>query len=230
MEDEFTTPLVRLTVALAAGALIGLERTYHGRPAGFRTHALVCTASSLLMLLTVFQFQLLEDFPVEAVRVDPTRMAQGIMTGIGFLGAGVIVRERLAVRGLTTAASIWMTAAIGILIGTGFYIAAGIAEVVALGTLALFRLIEAAMPTLHYARFMVRFRRESRMPEGELRATVTSHGITSINPSYAMDGEEPLFQYEMTIRTRDPGNFQRLAETLTKMDEVHGFTITSSEG
>ena len=157
-----------------------------------------------------------------AGRVDPTRIAQGIITGIGFLGAGVIVRERLAVRGLTTAA-------IGILIGTGFYIAAGIAEVVALGTLALFRLIEAAMQTLHYARVMVRFRRASHMQEGELRATVTSHGITSINPSYAMDGAEPLFQYEMTIRTRDPGNFQRLAETLMKMAKVHGFTITPSE-
>src|SRR5690606_37309086 len=111
----------QLTVALAAGGVIGLERSYHGRPAGFRTHALVCLASSLLMLVTLYQQAwLLPGVPLDSVRTDPTRMAQGIMTGIGFLGAGVIFKDNLSVRGLTTAASIWVTAAIGILIGIGF--------------------------------------------------------------------------------------------------------------
>ena len=121
MEKEYLTILLHLGLAVLAGGLIGLERTYHGRPAGFRTHTLVCTASSLLMLLTVYQWELLKGVPLETVRVDPTRMAQGIMTGIGFLGAGVIMKEGLTVRGLTTAASIWITAAIGILFGIGFY-------------------------------------------------------------------------------------------------------------
>src|SRR5512143_2193375 len=124
MEREGLDILARLLVATFAGGLIGLERTYHGRPAGFRTHTLVCTASSLLMLLTVYQWELLKGVPLETVRVDPTRMAQGIMTGIGFLGAGVIMKEGLTVRGLTTAASIWVTAAIGILVGIGFWYAA----------------------------------------------------------------------------------------------------------
>lgn len=136
-------------MALAAGGLIGLERSYHGRPAGFRTHTLVCMASSLLMLLTVYQVELLPTLPLETVRVDPTRMAQGIMTGIGFLGAGVIMKERLTIRGLTTAASIWITAAIGILIGTGFYFAAAVATLLALGALSLFRWIEKVLPSLY---------------------------------------------------------------------------------
>src|SRR5690242_21181174 len=104
--DDFEI-LARLMAALAAGAFIGYERSYHGRPAGFRTHALVCLASSLLMLLTVYQQ---EWFPPvgDTVRLDPQRMAQGIMTGIGFLGAGVIFKEGSTVRGLTTAASIWV--------------------------------------------------------------------------------------------------------------------------
>jgi putative Mg2+ transporter-C (MgtC) family protein len=94
--------LARILAALAAGALIGYERSFHGRPAGFRTHALVCTASALLMLVTVYEAHWV---PAAAkVQLDPTRMAQGIMTGIGFLGAGVIVKEGLSVRGLTTAA------------------------------------------------------------------------------------------------------------------------------
>src|SRR5438132_472276 len=105
--------LARLLVALGAGAAIGFERSYHGRPAGLRTHALVCTASSLLMLITVYEGHWMHAASA-LVQLDPTRMAQGIMTGIGFLGAGVIIKEGLSVRGLTTAASIWITAAIGI--------------------------------------------------------------------------------------------------------------------
>src|SRR5882672_3462282 len=117
MDSMHLTVIVHLVAALAAGGLIGLERSYQGRPAGFRTHALVCMASSLLMLLTVYQVWLLPGIPTDALRIDPTRMAQGIMTGIGFLGAGVIMREGLTVRGLTTAASIWITAGIGVMIG-----------------------------------------------------------------------------------------------------------------
>ena len=128
--------VVRLAAALAAGAMIGFERSYHGRPAGFRTHSLVCIASSLLMLVTVYESHWVKAAD-DLVRLDPTRMAQGIMTGIGFLGAGVIVKEGLTVRGLTTAASIWITAAVGILAGIGFYFPLAISVVFTLGVLAL---------------------------------------------------------------------------------------------
>jgi hypothetical protein len=78
----------RVAGALLIGAIIGFERTFHGRPAGFRTHALVCIASALLMIVTVYQSDWMTQVTPEAIRTDPTRMAQGIMTGIGFLGAG----------------------------------------------------------------------------------------------------------------------------------------------
>src|SRR6266496_4979305 len=123
---------LHLAAGLLAGGAIGLERSFHGRPAGFRTHTLVCMAASLLMLLTVYEPQW---FPgtSDSVRLDPTRMAQGIMTGIGFLGAGVIFQEGLTVRGLTTAASIWITSAIGVLMGTGMYFAGALATVLTMG-------------------------------------------------------------------------------------------------
>src|SRR5215475_5333267 len=114
----------RVLLALVLGGLIGMERTIHGRAAGFRTHALVCLASALLMMAAVYQGRWMTANAVGAITTDPTRTAQGIMTGIGFLGAGVIFKEGLTVRGLTTAASIWITAAIGILVGIGFYFAA----------------------------------------------------------------------------------------------------------
>src|ERR1700687_3708092 len=164
--------VVRLLAALAIGGLIGLERSLHGRPAGFRTHSLVCLASALLMLVTVYQLQWMTEVPLDTIRADPTRMAQGIMTGIGFLGAGVIFKEALSVRGLTTAASIWITAAIGILAGIGFYFPAVVGTLLTLGTLSVFRLVEMRMPVLFFAHFTVRFPSSDAMPERQLRNLV----------------------------------------------------------
>src|SRR4029450_3659439 len=154
-----------LSAALIAGGLIGLERSYPGRPAGFRTHTLVCLASSLLMLVTIQQGRWYAVVSPEMVRIDPTPIDQGVMTGIGFLGAGVIMKEGLSVRGLTTAASIWITAAIGILAGVGLYGALAVATALTLGTLSVFRWIEKVMPTLLYAHLHVRFRREGVVSE-----------------------------------------------------------------
>ena len=225
MEKEYLTILLHLGLAVLAGGLIGLERTYHGRPAGFRTHTLVCTASSLLMLLTVYQWELLKGVPLETVRVDPTRMAQGIMTGIGFLGAGVIMKEGLTVRGLTTAASIWITAAIGILLGIGFYFPAIVATLLTLGTLSLFRWIEAIMPSQYYARLQVRFRRQETPPEPELRDLIMQHGFSVANLSYQLGDEGKIFDYQMTIRAKGKESYRRLAETLTALEKVMEFHI-----
>src|SRR3569833_4603776 len=115
MDDQTLTVLVRLILSLLAGGIIGLERTYHGRPAGFRTHALVCSSSTLLVLLSVYQWSLLPNVPLETVRTDPTRMAQGIMTGNGFLGAGEIFKVGFSVRGLFLAVSFWFSVVFGFL-------------------------------------------------------------------------------------------------------------------
>jgi putative Mg2+ transporter-C (MgtC) family protein len=225
MEKEYLTILIHLGAAVLAGGFIGLERTYHGRPAGFRTHTLVCTASSLLMLLTVYQWQLLADAPLETMRVDPTRMAQGIMTGIGFLGAGVIMKEGLTVRGLTTAASIWMTASIGILFGIGFYFPAIVATLLTLGTLSLFRWIEAVMPSQYYAHLHVLFKRQELLPEPELRDLITAHGFSVANLSYQLADEGKVFEYQMTVRVGNRDSYRRLAETLTGREQVLEFHI-----
>jgi len=120
MSEEHMVMAGRLLASVLAGGLIGLERSFRGRPAGFRTHTLVCMASTLLMLITVYEWQWMESLSPDSIRMDPTRMAQGIMTGIGFLGAGVIFKEGISVRGLTTAASIWVAASIGMAVGFGY--------------------------------------------------------------------------------------------------------------
>lgn len=215
----------RLVAALAAGGIIGLERSYRGRAAGFRTHALVCIASSLLMLVTVFESHWIASIAAARVVIDPTRMAQGIMTGIGFLGAGVIVKEGLTVRGLTTAASIWITAAIGILAGIGFYFAAGLGTVLTLGTLSVFRWIEGKIPAEFYANFLVRFSREQVMPEAELRRLIAEHGFSVANMSYRIAGQGREFEYQMVLRTLHAANAQNFSARLASEPSVTEFRI-----
>lgn len=225
MTLTLTAILKHLLAALAAGALVGTERSFHGRAAGFRTHALVCLASSMLMVLALYQSHWFPAAP-DAVRIDPTRMAQGIMTGIGFLGAGVIFKEGLTVRGLTTAAAIWTTAAIGVLMGAGLFEAGGVATVITLGVLAVFRRVEMWFPTQHFAQHVLRFAREARMPEDEVRTLLREHGCTVTSIAYEMiDGRE-CFEYRMVIRTVDEEDFRRLSDALGKHPLVAGFSIT----
>ncbi len=179
------------------------------------------------MLLTVFQFDAITTIPAEAIRTDPTRMAQGIMTGIGLGGAGVILRERLTIRGLTTSASIWMTASIGIMIGVGMLFAALIAVIITVGTLSVLRLVETKTPTYSFARLRVLFSQGASIPEDEFQAMVIDHDFTCTTTAYRVDAH--MMQYEMTIRTKNTNNYRKLAETLSGMEFVHDFGISPTQ-
>ncbi len=226
MEREWLNILTHLIVATLAGGVIGLERSYHGRPAGFRTHILVCVASSLLMLVTMYQAKWFTGALPDTVRVDPTRMAQGIMTGIGFLGAGVIVREGLTVRGLTTAASIWVTAAIGILAGVGFYSTVLIGSVITIGTLTVFRKIESRMPSQIFANSTIIFGRDNHMSESEIRELLLKNGFSVGNISRRLTGKGEQLEYRMTVCTLDSGNIERLSKTLLGLASIVEFNIS----
>lgn len=226
MEYDLVQIISRLGLALLAGGIIGLERAYNGREAGFRTHTLVSVSSSLLMILMVYQWILVPAEYLDTIRADPSRMAQGIMTGIGFLGAGVIIKEGLTVRGLTTAASIWMTAAIGIVIGLGLYIPAFIATFISIIILSAFRLIENAIPSRKYARIQVRFERKSQMNnETSLREMMAQYHIKAFEPGYTLDHAGKYFEYEMTICSKHAESFKSLAQHLVDLEDVYEFKI-----
>jgi putative Mg2+ transporter-C (MgtC) family protein len=226
MSYELLVMTLRIVGALLIGGSIGLERSFHGRPAGFRTHSLVCVASTLLMLVTVYQNEWMTHVALDAIRTDPTRMAQGIMTGIGFLGAGVIFKEGLTVRGLTTAASIWVTASIGVLVGIGFWVPAILGTIATLAVLSLFRVIESRLPSEFYAHHHLRFRRDAVMSEDKLRQLIGAHGFTIANLSQRLVMEGKVFEYRMVIRSRDRSNAQALSQHLLSLPEVIEFRIS----
>ncbi len=217
--------LWRLMISMAAGTAIGIERSYHGRAAGFRTHVLVCMSSSLAMLVTIYQVQWFPGIS-ESVRIDPTRMAQGIMTGIGFLGAGVIMKEGLSVRGLTTAASIWITATIGILAGIGLNFPVVAGTVLTICALSLFRWTETMLPVFHYAFHHVSFARDRALPEEEVRAIINGYGFEISKMSWRLDHLGRTFEYRMTIRSRKLRNASELAHAWSGNDKVLEFRIT----
>jgi putative Mg2+ transporter-C (MgtC) family protein len=219
---------LRLVIALAVGGLIGLERSYHGRPAGFRTHALVCLSTALLMLVTVYESLWFPYVTQARITLDPTRLAQGIMTGIGFLGAGTIIKEGFSIRGLTTAASIWITAAIGILVGIGFFFPVVIVTALTLGTLSVFRWIENRMPMQFYAYLILRFAVDQTMAEPQLRKLLKEHGFTIANLSYRLERDANFFEYRMSIRSQRLARATKLSETLSGMSSVKEFRISTT--
>ncbi|MFC1674676.1 MgtC/SapB family protein [Candidatus Omnitrophota bacterium] len=131
--------IIRLTLAGVLSGLVGLERQMHRRHAGLRTHILVCLGSCLIMLTSLYVF----DIYINKVPLDPARIAAGVIAGIGFLGAGTIIRESDRIRGLTTAASLWVIAGIGLAVGCGFFTGAVYTTLLVLVVLFFLRRLEA---------------------------------------------------------------------------------------
>lgn len=130
--------LIRLILACLLGGLIGIERERNRHPAGFRTHILVCAGAALVMLCNIFIFEEYKNY----ANIDPARLGAQVISGIGFLGAGTILKEGVTIKGLTTAASLWSVACIGLAVGLGFYSGAIFATILVLVTLIVFSRFE----------------------------------------------------------------------------------------
>jgi putative Mg2+ transporter-C (MgtC) family protein len=212
--------------ALVAGALIGLEREVRGRPAGFRTHILVCLASTLLMLAAARQRQWdLLLIPGETVVTDPTRMAHGVLTGIGFLCAGVIFRHGFSIHGLTTAASLWVTSAIGILFGVGLVELGAAATAVTLAVLAGLRVLDAHLPRRAEADVRVRYLRDRALDEAGLRALLTEFDLSCKGITYRLAEEGRVIEHTVRVSAAAPLGTGALAARLETMPEVLEFDI-----
>ena len=199
------------------GAAIGLEREYHAKEAGLRTHLLVALGSCLFMILSVYGF----DFMLgrEHVSFDPSRIAAQVVTGIGFIGAGTIIFQKQVVRGLTTAAGLWVTAAIGLACGNGMYWVALITTTIVLASLGLINLY---VPYLSQKERQVTFLVEDYVVLTEILESLRKEKITVLNYEMHKDAEENngRMLVSIEIRMKRYDNFKEITSILKNFEKV----------
>ncbi len=216
-----TEILLRSGAAMLAGALVGLERTYRGRAAGLRTYTLVALGASLLVASVEY------GGPWAGIGLgDPTRVIQGIVTGLGFLGAGVIIREGFSVRGLTTAAAIWVTSAIGVAFGGGLYAVGAAATIASWVALEGLHQVENRLPVHALVHCNVAFVRATAWDEATMRAFVERQGLRVGELAYGVDANTQTASFDMVLWSGDARAASRLQQALVTEPGVLGFRVT----
>jgi putative Mg2+ transporter-C (MgtC) family protein len=220
----FEEILIRLLLGSLVGGIIGFEREVHGRAAGLRTQLIVCVAGVLIMVLSENYYHHIQDLDV-SLRIDPARISAGALVGIGFLGAGVIIKSGYAVRGLTTAATIWIVSAIGLAIGGGLYFEGLATFGVTIIALIALRTLENKIKPLRYKNIIVSTP-ESSNAEERLTSMLTDGGfrIHSIDYEKSNTSDETIFRY--TVSTRDRSAKSRIYYKLSSVEFVHTVKIS----
>ena len=209
------TAMLRLIVAAMLGGLIGLEREQHGRSAGLRTHLLVALGAATAMVVSL-HFGVVYGLKgaTTSIRVDPARVAYGVMGGIGFLGAGTIIQSGLGVRGLTTAACLWCTAAIGLAAGFGMFVVAFLATVIVLFALVVLDYIDRKLPARITRKVVIRIPGTSIEQIHQYEQMLQRKGVKVILAGYSSDYQKNC----STITLRMSARTERLRQVL---DEFH---------
>lgn len=213
--------IFRLLLAVVLGGLIGLEREFHGRPAGLRTHILVCLGAAMIMMLPEFGRARPVGSGLSASWMDPGRIAAGIVTGIGFLGAGTILRMGDIVRGLTTAACIWFTAALGVMIGSGHLVIAAVSTGIGLLVLVLFERAEDWIKPTVYRTLRVRVQRDKlNVLEERSRAIFPEVKLQVLDESYGFDEEEAEAEITFQLRAKRGFDNKKVVSALIDLEGV----------
>jgi putative Mg2+ transporter-C (MgtC) family protein len=216
--------IFKLLLGTLLGGIIGFERQTHGRPAGFRTQLLVCVACVLLMIISE-SYYVQTNASSESIRLDPTRIAAGAMTGVGFLGAGVILKAGASVQGLTTAACIWIVAAIGIAVGAGQYVAAITSFVITFISLWFLRILETRIPRTIYK--YVTLVADDAGDEKTIRAIFEERGFTITKMDYTITFPEKEKTYMFTIAGKHSSPVRQVIDALSDLQFVRKLEIRS---
>jgi putative Mg2+ transporter-C (MgtC) family protein len=218
---------LRLIVAAVFGAAIGFEREIHEHPAGMRTHLLVAFGSALFTVLSIFGFVGVLA-PGEGSAVDPSRIAAQIVTGIGFLGAGAILKLGTSVRGLTTAASLWATAAVGMAAGAGSYIIAGVGTAIVLFSLWPLTWIERRMHGKATQNVHLRLSLRGLDAVGRVSAAAAAHRLELASIQSQRAGKNK-FEVDLDLRVRTPAGLDAFVESLSTMPDVEVLESVSAD-
>jgi len=218
---------LNLVGALLLGMLVGYERTFNGRAAGMRTYGLVCMASTALTVF-VGHASLWYGGTAAHLQADPTRVVQGVVTGIGFLGAGVIMKDGLSISGLTTAASIWAASAIGVLLGVGFYAAALFLALLCVLSMSMPQRLEGLLPGRWTLDVTLTFRPANPPSFDELSDIAEVHGYRVLRNSLSITfaDSRPVWRFSVVALDRSRATLPAaLAQEIASTDGVAGFSI-----
>ena len=214
--------LMHLVGSMLLGMFVGYERSYHGRAAGMRTFSLVCMASTGIVAVFGMPEIWFGGQHIATVTADaPSRVIQGIVTGIGFLGAGVIIHEGRSVSGLSTAASIWTAAAIGILVGLGFYVAAIALALLCAFSMTLVLQLERWLPKLKRYYFELAYAPHASADQQELDALVASFGLYLRHDTLSMRITKTHQVCSFTA-TAGPKNHVNMSGLVKRLQDTHG--------
>lgn len=220
---------LNLTGALVLGLILGYERSYHGRAAGMRTYGLVCMVSAGIVLVSGYpELWYGSQFAHTDFHADPTRSIQGIVTGIGFLCAGVIMKDGFSISGLTTAASIWTVAAVGILVGVGLFLAATFMVFGAVVCMTIVSKIEARLPSRHAIAVMLRFKKEFIPDIESIKTSVGQRGYLLAQGSISITHNQGQYEWHFVVQAvnRTLGTtLPNLSDELKVLDGVEDFQI-----
>ena len=218
---------LNLVGALLLGMLVGYERSYNGRAAGMRTYGLVCMASTALTVF-VGQASLWYGGTAADVQADPTRVVQGVVTGVGFLCAGVIMKDGLSISGLTTAASMWAASAIGVLLGVGFYAAALLLALLSMVSMSLPRWLEVRLPGRSTLEVCVTFGAAGPPTFNELAGVAEARGYRVLHDSLRITFADSLPVWRFCVVALDRARATSpvlLAQEMSTSEGVTGFSI-----
>ncbi len=200
---DIGTVFGKLLIAAILGGFIGWERERRGRPAGLRTHLLVCVGVTLMMLVSEHIFVNYQGYKNDSVlRIDPARIAAQVVTGIGFLGAGTIMRSRASIRGLTTAASLWLVAGIGLAVGSGFILPAVFATVIAIATLILIPFIERGIKKDKYRTIKMLITGQEHFLD-DITRILEKNSVKLQNYKFEKDIQKNEIMYDINVKYKD---------------------------
>src|SRR6218665_2554669 len=217
--------LMHLAGAMLLGLILGYERAYHGRAAGMRTYALVCMASCAVTVLVAYPQQWFGGHAGQGLippLLDPTRVIQGVVTGIGFLCAGVIMREGMNISGLTTAASLWAAAALGIVVGMGFYFAAITLTLLCASLMMWGAKLESRLPSHPAIAVTLRGAPQRRFEQAELAAFAETLGYRFAPGSLSIEYREQCEEWRFVCTATQNYKGQTLTRFSSRLGELPG--------